>query len=102
MRKTLLMLACVATMTVSSTAMYSYNAFEEESAIVVNSGPALKSVSGGIEITISDDSKHEFYIYSITGQMVKAVTLSETSVIDLPQGCYIIKCESWSKKIVVR
>ncbi len=92
----------MATVTVGSMAMDSYREFDEESIVAINTAPTLRSVTGGIEITVNDDAKHDFYIYSITGQMVKAVTLSETTVVDLPQGCYIIKCESWSKKIVVR
>lgn len=102
MKKLLLITAIVATMTVSTSAIGSYHSFEEDSITAINAGPALKSVSGGIEIAINDEAKHDFYIYSITGQMVKSITLSETTVVDLPQGCYIVKCESWSKKIVVR
>lgn len=103
MKRTLLTIACLVAMAVNMTAVGdSYRTFEEDSAIVAVTEPTLKAVTGGIEITINDDSKHDFYIYSITGQMIKSVTLSETSIIDLPQGCYIIKCENWSKKIVVR
>ncbi len=64
--------------------------------------PSMKSVSGGIEISANDEQPHHFYIYSITGQMIKSVDIQDSQVIDLPQGCYIVKCNEWSKKIVVR
>ncbi|WP_287212844.1 T9SS type A sorting domain-containing protein [Muribaculum sp.] len=62
----------------------------------------VKPVSGGIHISVNDAETHQFYIYSITGQMVKSVSVSENAIVDLPQGCYIVKCKQWSKKIVVR
>lgn len=68
----------------------------------VESVLTVKSVGGGVQITVNDTESHQFYIYSITGQMVKSVTVSESVIVDLPQGCYIIKCKQWSKKIVVR
>lgn len=64
--------------------------------------PTMKSVSGGIEISANDDQTHHFYVYSITGQMIKSVDIQDSQIIDLPQGCYIVKCSEWSKKIVVR
>ncbi len=68
----------------------------------VESVLTVKPVGGGVQITVNDTDSHQFYIYSITGQMIKSVTVSESAVVDLPQGCYIIKCKQWSKKIVVR
>lgn len=70
-----------------------------ESIVIV---PSMKPVSGGIEISANDTKSHHFYIYSITGQMIKSVDIQDSQVIDLPQGCYIVKCSEWSKKIVVR
>ncbi|MCM1021211.1 MAG: T9SS type A sorting domain-containing protein [Muribaculum sp.] len=63
---------------------------------------SVKPVNGGLQISVNDDETHQFYVYSITGQMVKSVNVSETIVVDLPQGCYIVKCKQWSKKIVIR
>ena len=102
MKKILSKIALICFFVAASPVTSSIYAFEDESIATVNVVPTLKSVSGGIETTVSDGIKHDFYIYSITGQMVKSVSLDDTSTIDLPQGCYIVKCESWSKKIVVR
>lgn len=68
----------------------------------VDETPAVRPVSGGIELTAPGDAPCHFTIYSITGQMVKSVEISGSAVVDLPRGCYIIKCASWSKKLVVK
>ena len=65
--------------------------------------PAIKVYSGQVELTVNGNESESFAIYSITGQMVKSMTLSSGSeIVDLPQGCYIVKCSKWSKKIIVR
>ncbi len=66
---------------------------------------SVATVSAGVgEMTISTEQTQRFYIFSITGQMIKSVEISagEHRVIDLPNGCYIVKCAQWSKKVVVR
>ena len=65
--------------------------------------PEVKVYSDGIEIIVKPESGiYNFRVYSITGQVVKRLKLSEGSErIELPQGCYIVKCEAWSKKVVV-
>lgn len=67
-------------------------------------GPTMRSVEGGIEFTVPDGSEIKFYIFSITGQMIKSLSVSSdtSSVAEVPAGCYIVKCEYWSKKILVR
>lgn len=76
---------------------------EEIVALVPDSGsPGLRTVNGGVELLIPDTDSHQFYIYSITGQMVKSIITNENITVDLPQGCYIVKCREWSKKIIVR
>ena len=66
--------------------------------------PRLKVYSNGVELIVEADSgEFNFRIYSITGQVVKSLKMSEGSeLIELPQGCYIVKCEAWSKKIIIR
>ena len=61
--------------------------------------PEVKVYSGGIEIIVKPESgTYNFRVYSITGQVVKRLKLSEGSErIELPQGCYIVKCEAWTK-----
>ncbi len=69
---------------------------------VTTTAPVMKAVAQGIELIVSDGGVHHFYIYSITGQMVKSVDVAESVTVELPQGCYIVKCNDWSKKIIVR
>lgn len=65
--------------------------------------PTIKINSGNLEISVPDDTIYNFNIYSITGQLVKTLKLSDgTASVELPRGCYIVKCEKWSKKIVIR
>ena len=48
---------------------------------------------------------NSFNIYSVTGQLIKALHLSgeATASIDAPKGFYVVKCNSeWSRKVVVR
>ena len=73
----------------SVTANAQSNADERISAI--DNTPSVRPSSGGIEITVQGESTSTFYIYSITGQMVKSVDISGSTFIDLPRGCYIIK-----------
>lgn len=42
-------------------------------------------------------------IYSITGSRIKATTTDRngTACVELPQGCYIVRCSDMSKKILV-
>jgi hypothetical protein len=64
--------------------------------------PTIKSIPHGVEITVSDGESRTFYIYSITGQMIKSIEVSENVTVELPQGFYIIKCRDWSEKIIVK
>lgn len=58
-------------------------------------------VSNGIKLTAP--SRTNFEIYSITGQRVKSVSVDSGTVkVELPKGCYIVRCPQWSKKVVVK
>lgn len=69
---------------------------------VVADQPAMTTRSGGIEITVPAATTTTFYIFSITGQLVKTVDVSESAFVELHNGCYIVKCAQWSKKVVVK
>lgn len=65
--------------------------------------PQLKAASGYIELTVSSETTFTFHIFSITGQLIKRVEVSDGSLqVELPAGCYIVKCEKWSKKVIVK
>lgn len=65
--------------------------------------PTLMIRHGGLEISCPPDGKaYTFQIYSITGQLIKKIQLSEAnSFVELQKGCYIVKCEAWVKKAVI-
>lgn len=103
MKKLLMTLGIVACMVVPMTGAATGHAADDDMvSSVTTAAPEIKTVAEGIELTVTDGEVHHFYIYSITGQMVKSVDVAESAVIDLPQGYYIVKCKEWSKKIVVR
>lgn len=65
--------------------------------------PQVNVVEGGLEISIGDNQRSTFLIFSITGQLAKKIeVVGNSNRIDLPKGCYIVKCDKWSKKLVVR
>ena len=58
-------------------------------------------VSGGIQLSAVESTGFE--VYSITGQRVKKVQVENSTVkVDLPKGCYIVRCAKWSKKAIVK
>ncbi len=66
--------------------------------------PQVKITHGGVELSAAAQTPTHFYIYSITGQMIKSVSVDASShtTIELPSGYYIVKCEKWSRRIVVK
>ena len=68
------------------------------------SEPMVTSQRGVIQISCPMNGKaYTFQIYAITGQLLKKVQLTDTTTtIAIPQGCYIVKCESWVKKVIVK
>lgn len=65
--------------------------------------PAISGRRGAIDISCPSNGKaYTFQIYSITGQLIKRVQLTDSATsVDVPQGCYIVKCEAWVKKVIV-
>lgn len=64
--------------------------------------PKITIQQGAIGITNSSDMELTVDVYSITGQLVKRVRLSNGSItLEVKAGCYIVKCDSWSKKVIV-
>lgn len=65
--------------------------------------PEIKLHPGAIEIKVLTPTKYHFHIYSITGQLIKSLEIADdTQTIELKQGCYIIKCKKWSKKVIIK
>ncbi len=61
------------------------------------------SSQGSIEISSTIEETVRLYIFSITGQLVKTVELGPgTTRVELKSGCYVVKCDKWSKKVLVK
>ncbi len=67
---------------------------------------AVRTGSGRIELAVpaAAEAPVRFFIYSITGQMLKSVDVApgQSVAVDVPQGYYIVKCADFSRQIVVR
>lgn len=45
----------------------------------------------------------KFQIYSITGQLIKSVVVKSVPVrLELPKGFYIVKCDNWTKRVMLK
>lgn len=84
-----------------ATAMSAPTQMRQEIAI---SEPTITGQRGSIVIACPVNGRsYTFQIYAITGQLLKKVQLTDTTAtIVIPQGCYIVKCESWIKKVIVQ
>lgn len=50
----------------------------------------------------SDGIVYHFQIYSITGRLERTISFGDgVQQLTIPQGCYIVRCEKWSKKVIV-
>lgn len=63
---------------------------------------SVRPCAGYLEITATADAPMRFYIYSITGQLVKSIDVLGTVQVELPHGYYIVKCSEWSKQVIVK
>lgn len=65
--------------------------------------PTVTVDKGFIELTAPDSEIVKFEIFSITGQLIKSLTVKGSTVkVDLPKGFYIIKCDSWTKRVMLK
>lgn len=71
---------------------------------VAENEATLSSQNSELIISNSSEASMKFYVFSITGQMVKSVEVGggDSVTVELPAGWYIVKCSLWSKKIVVK
>lgn len=65
--------------------------------------PTVKVLNGHVEIYLPGDEARQVAIYALTGQLVKSLTVQPgVSVIELPAGYYIVKCDRLSQRVIVR
>ncbi len=103
MRNFLLHIAASAALLCTGVGMQATPAIDNLSSEIVKNEPSVRVIPGGLELTSGSGKSCHFAIYSITGQLVKQITITDSSVtIDLPQGYYIVKCNEWSKKVIVK
>lgn len=70
---------------------------------LIENVPVVSVEKGFVELTAPDGDVVKFEIFSITGQLVKSVTVKSSTVkVDLPKGFYIIKCENWTKRVMIK
>mgnify|MGYP000766218506 FL=1 len=63
----------------------------------------LRATHGGIEITNRTGHTIHIQIYSITGQTVKNFDMADGHLlVELPQGCYIVRHSQGTHKLIVR
>lgn len=89
-----LIIACVSTAS-------AFVAIADDSIEVIAEESRAAGVEGGIQLSATE--RTSFEIYSITGQRVKSAMVENSTVkVDLPKGCYIVRCAQWSKKVIVK
>ena len=70
---------------------------------VVSSQPQVKVVNGHIEITVPGDEPRHVSIYALTGQVIKSFVASPgLNTVDLPKGYYIVTCDRFSSRVIVK
>lgn len=101
MKRLLIALALLAGLAVPPAGLFATPASEVAGAVVE---PSVKVLHHAIEIHNPTSQSLRFYIYSITGQMIKELTVdqSETATVELPAGCYIVRSDAGTRKVVVR
>lgn len=84
-----------------SSAVYAFPT--QASSTITDNQVSVKASSGAIILTANCEEPVCFQIFSITGQAIKTITLSQGSTsIELPHGYYIVKCNQWSKTVIVK
>lgn len=73
----------------------------ESVANVAVSKPIIRVIGSHVEITLQGNESRVVVCYSLTGQIVKTLTIHPgTTQIDLPTGYYIIRCERYSQRVI--
>lgn len=70
---------------------------------VAVSQPQVRVLNDRIEITVSGEEDCPVTIYALTGQVVKSFTAVQgVNSVELPKGYYIVKCDRYSCRVVVK
>lgn len=98
-----IVMIATAMLAVSATSFAEPAESNESVANVAVSTPVIRVVGGHVEITLPGNESRTVVFYSLTGQIVKTLTMNPgTTQIELPTGYYIIRCERYSQRVIVR
>lgn len=65
--------------------------------------PMVKVSGTVIELRSPNQEAVKFQIFSITGQLIKTLTVKAMPVkVELPKGFYIVKCDNWTKRVMLK
>lgn len=67
-------------------------------------GPTVNVEGNNLQLTARGTADCTFSIYSIVGHVVATVKVKagDTESVELKAGCYVVRCDHWSKKVIVR
>lgn len=104
MNKILRILTVAISMTAIPAVSYAEPAEAHEAAAAISvPQPVIRVVGGHVEITLPGSEARTVVCYSLTGQVVKTLVVNPgTTTIDLPSGYYIIRCDRYSQRVIVR
>lgn len=71
--------------------------------IEVSEAPTVKATGGRVEITVYGDDERQVQVFALTGQLIATVNAQPgITVIELPAGYYIVKCDRMAQRVIVR
>lgn len=70
----------------------------------IEAGPSVRVEGTTIEFSGDNSQSTKFEVFSITGQLVRTLVVPADRVarVELPRGCYIIKCAGWTKRVMLK
>lgn len=67
------------------------------------SGASIRVLSTGVEIVNDTAADCDVMVYAITGQLMKHVAAAPgITQIDLAPGCYVVRVDGLSKRIIIK
>lgn len=65
--------------------------------------PSVEVTGMVLEFRTNGSEPVKFKIFSITGQLIKTIVVKSVPVkVELPKGFYIVKCDTWTKRVMLK
>lgn len=65
--------------------------------------PTVEVTGMVLEFRTNGSEPVKFKIFSITGQLIKTIVVKSVPVkVELPKGFYIVKCDTWTKRVMLK